>query len=534
MNRFFRCTEGILCIVLIFLLLGALGGTVWISGQMESVPAFHGLTIELGDDLPPIGQFLTEYGDAEKAYLVTLESEIDLTQVGDRQLTFCQNGKEETVVLSIRDTTAPAVVFRDLTLALGTAPQAEDLVLLAEDLSPVTVSFAEAFTVPENYGPVTVEVRVSDAWGNTTTGTCCVRYVWLREQVTVELGDTLEIGDLLMREADAAMFTDQAAVDEINTSGVGSYTVISVNANMTCQCSVTVQDTVAPALETKQVLLGLGDTAQVEDFVVSAVDASENVTLTLASQPDFELLGNQTVVVEARDPSGNVATAEAVLEIREDIQAPVIQGMDNMRVEIGSRPNYTLGVVAVDNRDGYVEFTYDASQENTSKSGGYYVTYTATDKAGNTATVRRWIIVDHDQADIDALVAKYADKLPDDPVEISKWLQRNIWYTADWGNGDPVWFGFTKWVGNCYVHAYCLQAMLQNKGYETQIVWTTDESHYWVMLDIGDGVWRHLDSTPGEIHTRYGLMDDWQRLATLSGGRSWDFDAWPRCLSETE
>lgn len=530
MKRVVRGAEGILCVALIVLLLVALLGVGWILYQIESVPAFQDVTMELGEGLPPLTAFLTEHGDPSRAYLVTPESQLDLSQVGARQLTFFQNGKEETVTLFIRDTTAPVAESRnDLVLALGTIPQPQDLVASVTDYSPVTISFANDPAAPEDYGTTVMEVVVTDASGNAVTVACNVHYVWLRDAVTLELGDTLEIGDLLLREADAGMFTDQAAVDAINAAPLGSYVISSTNGTVICQCTVTVQDTVAPILEVKPLVIELGDTVSAESFVAEATDLSGEVVLTLANQPDLAQVGVQTVIVEATDSSGNVTRAEAALEIREDMTAPVFQGMENMRVEIGSNPDYTLGVVATDNRDGYVEFTYDASMEDTSKSGGFFVTYTATDKAGNTTVARRWIVVDHDQADIDALVAKYADQLPDDPVEISNWLQKNIWYTGDWGNGDPVWFGFTKWVGNCYVHAYCLQAILQNKGYEVQIAWTTEKTHYWVIVNLGDNVWRHLDSTPGEIHTRFGLMTDDQRQYTLSNNRTWDRDQWPRC-----
>lgn len=534
MKRFFHGAEGILCIVLIILLAAALLGAGLIVYQVEQLPAFRDVTMELGSGLPTIEQFLTEFGDAEKAVLVTPAEQIDLTRVGRQQITFRQNGKEETVTLTIRDTTAPVVEFRDLTLPLGTAPRAEDLVVSVRDHDQVTVSFTEPPALPEEFGVVTANVLVTDASGNTVSGICTIHYVWLREEVTVELGDTLEIGDLLLREEDAALFTDQETVDRINASGLGTYLITGVNGDMTCQCTVTVRDTVGPELQVRTVLLSLGDTASAQDFVVSAQDLSGEVTVSLASEPDYGLLGSQTVTVEARDASGNVTSMEATLEIREDMEPPVFQGVGDMRVEIGSTPDYAANVVAVDNKDGYVEFTFQAIQEDTSKSGSYYVIYTAVDKAGNKATAQRRIIVDHDQADVNALVAKYADQLSDDPVEIMNWCYQNISYWGDsWGDGDPVWFGFTKWQGNCYVHAYCLQAILEHKGYETQIIWTTEKTHYWVLVNIGgagdDAVWRHIDSTPGNIHLGYGLMDDEHRLWTLSGGRVWDFDQWPAC-----
>ena len=530
MKQFFRGEVGVLCLVLSVLLVAALAGLGWVIYLDQMIPAFQNVTIELGENLPPISSFLTERGDPALATMVTPVSSVDLTHTGVQQITFCQNGKEETVTLTIEDTTAPVAVPRnDMVLPLGMLPEAGDLLESVTDRSAVTVSFAADVAAPTDYGTAQLDVVVTDAAGNAATVSCPVRYVWLRETVTLELGTALQVSDLLMREEDADVFTDWETIDAINSAGLGSYTVSSTQGTETCQCIVTVQDTTAPLLEVKSVIIDLDSTVTAEDFVVSAWDLSGDVTLELVTPLDLELVGVQTVVIQVRDASGNVATAETTLEIQTDITPPVFQGLDEMRVEIGSQPNYSARVVAVDNRDGYVDFTYDASLEDTSKSGGYYVIYTATDKAGNTTTARRWVIVDHDEEDVAELVAKYADQLPDDPVEISEWLQKNLWYASDWGNGDPVWFGFTKWKGNCYVHAYCLQAILEHKGYETQIIWTTDQSHFWVILEVEEGVWRHLDSTPGEIHTKYGLMNDYQRLDALSGDRDWDRSAWPSC-----
>ena len=533
MKRFFRGAEGVLCIVLSVILLAALAGAGWIIYEVEQLPAFRDVTMELGSGLPTIGQFLTEFGDPEKAVLVTPADQVDLTKAGQQKLTFRQNGKEETVTLTILDTVAPVVEFRDLTLSPGAVPQPEDFVVSVRDHAQVTVEITEMTELPESFGIASAKVTVTDASGNAVTGLCSVHYAWLRDEVILELGDTLEIGDLLLRPEDAALFTDQAAVDRINDSGLGTYLITGTHAGMSCQCVVTVRDTQGPEVEVKPFVLELGKIASAEDFVVSAQDRSGAVTCTLAAEPDYEKLGIQNVIVEVRDASGNVTSVETTLEIREDMTPPVFQGVGDMRVEIGSRPDYAANVAAVDNKDGYVEFTYQAILENTDRSGSYYVIYTATDAAGNKATAQRRIIVDHDQSDIDALVAKYADQLSSDPVEIMNWCYQNIVYYSEWGDGDPVWYGFTKWRGNCYVHAYCLQAILNHKGYETQIVWTTEKTHYWVLVNIGgegdEAVWRHIDSTPGNMHLGYGLMDDQQRLWTLSGGRVWDFDQWPAC-----
>ena len=49
--------------------------------------------------------------------------------------------------------------------------------------------------------------------------------------------------------------------------------------------------------------------------------------------------------------------------------------------------------------------------------------------------------------------------------------------------------------------------------------------HYWLIINIG-GVWYHIDPTPNYLHSRYSLMNNQQRLETLSG-RKWDTTLWP-------
>ena len=75
----------------------------------------------------------------------------------------------------------------------------------------------------------------------------------------------------------------------------------------------------------------------------------------------------------------------------------------------------------------------------------------------------------------------------------------------------------------------CLMALFDEKGIESQLIWTIQKnpSHYWLIVKI-DGVWKHIDPTPGRLHSKYSLMNDKQRLSTLSG-RKWDRSAWPAC-----
>lgn len=522
---FFKTAKGIVCIVLAVLVVlgGCAGGyyAYWLYQQ----PKFHDVSIELGSELPQIGEFLTEYANPAKVQLLT--EDVDLTLVGEQSLTFVHGKKEETVTLTITDTTAPTAVFQDVTATIDQVLTVDDFVVEAHDLAEITIEFAQPLTRPESYGDTKVEIVVTDANGNVTRGTCVVNYVWMVEAVTLELGQPLEKAALLLDpEADAELI-DQAVLDEINASPAGVYTVTSEDGGISCSCTVTIQDTTAPALELKSVTVRKGSSVGKDAFIVSATDISGAVTTRLMTELDFNTISTQEVVIEAEDINGNIISATTTLKVVGDTTPPTFSGMSTLTVSKHSTPNYTSGVTAYDDWDGSVKFTYDASKVNTSVAGTYYVTYRATDKAGNGATYRRKVVVNHDAADTAALVSSIASGLSSNAESIRDYVRNNIAYSSSWGGSDPVWYGFKNRSGNCYVHALCLQALLREKGYSTQLIWVTDKTHYWNIVYL-NGKWWHIDATPSAIHSRYSLMTDAQRYETLSG-RNWDRSAWPSC-----
>lgn len=543
MKRFFSTLGGkiTLAVLIVVLIAGVAGGVFcyWLFMQ----PKFHDVTIELGEALPDTQEFLNEQAVSQWASLATPVSKIDLTKAGQQQLTFVHGGVEETVTLTIVDTIAPVVTFRDVTTYVGQTVLPEDFVEEITDLSGCTVEFAQELTRPDSYGKMPVTVVVTDESGNVTEGTCSISFVWMRSTFEMELGGTVTKEDLLLDPEKDGELLNQAILDQINASGAGSYTVTSTDGSVTCQCVITVSDTVAPELVLKdlQAYAHLGITAA--DFVELVEDFSGDVTLTFAVEPDLTVAGAQTVTIIATDPSGNTATGTAVLELLLDTTGPVFSGVGNLSVVKGSTPNFSNGVSATDDVDGLVTFTVDSSKVDMSTAGTYYVTYTATDAAGNTTTYRRKITVENDGNDTAALVKSIAAKLSDDPEAIRDYVRKSIAYNHNWGGEDPVWYGFNKKVGNCYVHALCLQVLLSEKGYTTQLIWVDGsepgsdkaangwDPHYWLIIYL-DGTWWHIDATPGRMHSKYSLMNDEMRYETLSG-RDWDRSMWPACDGET-
>lgn len=396
------------------------------------------------------------------------------------------------------------------------------------DLSETTVSFKEEPVVPEDYTDLPVTLVVADIYGNAIEQVCTVSYSWMHESVALELGESLTKAHILLEPEKDADLIDQTQLDQINASGVGQYTVSCTSGGRTLTCAVTVTDTTAPTLELKPVEVYVGGSAKLENFVVKAEDLSGEVELNLQSKLDCGTKGSYEVIVEAKDRHGNVATAKTTLSVVADTTPPSISGLGTLTVEKNSSPNYLKGVSAYDGKDGACTVTCNTDAVDLTKAGTYYATYTATDKSGNKASSKRKIVVNHDQADTDALVASIAATLGSDPLELRNYV-RTIAYSSNWGGNDPVWYGFTQRVGNCYVHALCLQRLLNYKGYETKLIWVEEQysPHYWVLVKLGD-VWRHIDATPTTSHMRYDLMTDAQRLDSLNG-RKWDTSKWPAC-----
>lgn len=512
-------------------LLAFAGWQIWRATQ----PRFLDLMIELGQPMPELSKFATEYVDKDSLELVTDPSQIKLDQVGVYSVTLRAGNREETVTLTVRDTTAPSVQAQDLTVGPGTEVTVEDFLLSVEDLSETEVSFVTPPPAADTYTQSPVQILVRDASGNETVVDCIFRCSWMKPSYILEFGRLLTAEELLLDPAVDPAVLDPAALSHISWNGVGTYEIGADWGEESLICTVAVVDTTAPALELQPLVLFGDQTAVTEDFIVSLTDASGTATAKLLTTLAFGEVGSvQEVTIEATDASGNVTTAQTTLTISED-KAPQITGLTDIVLSKYMTPDYTAGVVAVDDKDGEITFRVDDSKVQLKKAGTYFVTYTAVDSAGNETSLKRRVVVENDVTDTELLVADMAAKCGDDPKSITDFVRNMIRYSSsDWGGDDPVYSGFTKGSGNCMVSASCLLALLEFKGYNAQLIWVKEEfePHYWVIVEMEPGVWRHVDATRG-VHARHSFpMTDAQRLETLFYlvQRYWDTAKWPACV----
>ena len=313
-KRFIKTTAGKVCIVLTVLAVLAACGIGGYGYWHYQQPKF---TIELGSEMPGTEEFLTEYANPGKARLLT--TDVDLTRVGQQVLRFAHGSREENVTLTIVDTTPPTDTFQDVTASIDQKLTTEDFIAESFDLSGVTAAFAQPLEKPESYGNAAVELVVTDGNGNSITGTCQVFYIWMINSFTLELGGTVEKADLLLDPEKDGHLVDQAVLDAINASPVGSYIVTSTDGGVIRECVVDVVDTTAPTLELKNVKVYKGESVGESSFFVSASDISGEVTVEMVTAPDVNTYGSQTITFTATDINGNVTTKTCVLEVIKDI-----------------------------------------------------------------------------------------------------------------------------------------------------------------------------------------------------------------------
>ena len=111
-------------------------------------------------------------------------------------------------------------------------------------------------------------------------------------------------------------------------------------------------------------------------------------------------VGTYKVVYEVTDSNGATATKTITVTVRSN-NKPIIIGADNVSVKEGTSFNPMTGVTATDKEDGNITKDIKVTGTvDTDKPGKYELTYTVTDKDGNTTTVKRTVIVNPKMVDI--------------------------------------------------------------------------------------------------------------------------------------
>lgn len=249
-----------------------------------------------------------------------------------------------------------------------------------------------------------------------------------------------------------------------------------------------------------------------------------------------------------------------------DHEPPVIEGVEDRYVSIGSTIRYKEGVTAMDNFDGEVKVSVDISGVNEKEEGTYPVIYSAVDEAGNASEVTAqftFITPDgdlhslefndgangYDPEELPALVERIYGSICDDDMDqrtkaenIYAWIWDHIGYLGASFDGEDMTIeaiaGLYYRGGNCFTFTSISKALLDRAGIENMVVrkipmeWRSD--HFWLLVNI-EGEWYHFDSTPRAAGGYFCLWTDEQMLEySEQHGDCFDFDLrdYPRTPGE--
>lgn len=356
----------------------------------------------------------------------------------------------------------------------------------------------------------------------------------------VELGETVEASDFLKDESKEAQFTPETI---FSTDVAGQYKVGIASSPFKYECTLQVQDSVAPELTVQPLTRTREEIPEAKEFVESVSDLSNDVNIYYAESVSFDNYGDIPIKIAAEDPSGNRTVAETVLHLVEeyDITPPIIEGQLDKIVYVGQSVSFKTGVVVTDNVDTGIEIQVDSSHVNLDVPGEYPIIYTASDSMGNmdlaegTITV---IEVTYSEDEVNELAdAVLTDIIKPDMSDHDKahaiyvWIQGNIGYSESDDHGDwlkGAYDGLKNRHGDCYNYFAVAKALLTRAGIKNEdieIIPTATRHHYWNVIDCGEG-WRHFDTTPRTDKTFKGFYITDEELMAYSNEhyRSHNYD----------
>ena len=329
--------------------------------------------------------------------------------------------------------------------------------------------------------------------------------------VTVEAGTRdFQTADFLKRDVDAEFVTDMSQTD---TSHVGEQEIVLNAGGKERTSTLVVQDTAAPKAQPETVMIDIDGDLSADELVTDIEDATE-VTCSFKEKPDLSQEGTVPVTVILTDEGGNTTEVDSEVEVIEDTEAPVIDGVAPLEGFIGDPVSYKSEITVTDNCDKEVELEVDNSDVDTETPGTYDVRYTAEDRAGNSAEAETTITIkekpedyvepEEVYAEADAVLEEITTEdmtLKEKAKAIYDWCRSNIGYIStsekdSWTNGAHQ--GFTQGQGDCFVFFSTAKALLTEADVPNIDVVKSDtshSSHYWSLIDCGDG-WYHFDATP--------------------------------------
>ena len=420
------------------------------------------LTVEAGRSGIDADLFLKK-DKGDHAQFVTDAASIDLNTIGEYPVTISYNGKNYDCKLIVEDTIAPEAQVQNLAIYNSTAPDPEDFIVSIKDASPVTVQY-EKRTDLSKEGSYLLKLLLTDAAGN-------------RSEYEVVLTVFIDNGKPQLSGVDAI------------------FTYIGTEPDYLA--GVTAMDD--------------------RDMDLQILVDTSNV--------DLDTVGTYEIYYSVTDAAHNTTTATTTVTVTDDNTAPIIQGVHDISLYLGSAVSYRSGVVVTDDKDPAPKLEVDSSQVDLSNPGTYPLVYTARDMTGNetrlevTVTVAEkpssFVEEETIYAKADALLKKIVtDDMTDEAKvkAIYSYVRSHYTYSGhsdktDWLQG--AWVMMDEGQGDCFNYYALTKLLLERLDIPNIDVrkvrnYAEDSDHYWSLVSVDGGqTYYHLDTTP-----RVGEGDD--------------------------
>ena len=376
----------------------------------------------------------------------------------------------------------------------------------------------------------------------------------LLERVSVEAGTAPSPAMFLV---DAQAYGELAAfktdMSTVNINVPGEYPIVITINGKDYSTVMEIVDKTPPAAAPSGYATEVGVLPEAYMLVTDVKDVSD-VTVSYYQEPDVSKGGTAEAIVRLTDAYGNTTDMVVELLVTADEVPPVIEGAVDLEYFLGESISYKSGITVTDDETESPKLSVDNSQVDSSKAGTYPVTYTATDDAGNTASVTVQLTLKEkpkgyvDKETVYDLARKVLDDITNDSMTdmevafaIYKWTKSNIAYTgssdkSSWTKG--AYQAFTKKSGDCYNYFAAAKALYDVAGIENVDVIKSDtshSSHYWSLINLGDG-WYHVDCTPRR-NVGYFFMNTDAELEAYSkknkNSHIFDTDAYPERATES-
>ena len=511
----------------------AIVGLEDMSGNRAQVPVTvhvrllrDSVTIEAGDPAPTADDFLLS---GVKGAMQTELTERMLREPGAYPVAFFADGETAESLLLVEDTVPPEADAKTRIVPLGEPVLPEDLLENITDATKVTCAFLNA-PDPDSRALQSIALKLTDLGGNETVVSSTLLFSDVAP-VTLEASKTPLSPEAVLADGtyETAAFSEPFVPDTVGTHAVPMRIDGEDNVAL-----IEVKDTVAPVLTLKTEAWYLNAKIGPEQFV-DVSDATET-TLTFENEPDWTT-SEQEVTVLCEDGGKNRASIRFTLSLAPDTEPPALYGVKDRSCYVNEPVAYLSEVFAVDACDGEVAVTVDSSGVDPSRKGSYPVIYTATDRAGNTASkrvtfsfVKTKVTEQRAQEVADRIIGRIFTEgmtIHEQIRAIHDYVFTHVHYVSksnkqDW-RSEAV-RGLTQGKGDCFTSYAAARLLLEQTDAELLSVerYGGRTRHYWMLVNVGGG-WYHFDAcNAGKGRNRCFMWTNEQTRAVSS--YFWRFD----------